>query len=76
LPSNIKTLIIPIETLSSSAFAVSKTMNLDALSLALAQITFTIKTLTKNNLKNSLAEISNVKQNEILFQSYFYFLLF
>jgi hypothetical protein len=35
-------------------------MNLDAVSLALAQISFTIKTLTKNNFKTSLAEISNV----------------
>jgi len=46
--------------LSLSAFALSKTMNLDAVSLALAQISYTIKTLSKSNYKNSLAEISNV----------------
>ncbi|CAF3383675.1 unnamed protein product [Rotaria sp. Silwood2] len=35
-------------------------MNLDAVSLALAQISFTIKTLSKNNFKSSVAEISNL----------------
>ncbi|CAM4904070.1 unnamed protein product [Rotaria socialis] len=35
-------------------------MNLDAVSLALAQISFTIKTLSKSNFKNSVAEISNL----------------
>jgi hypothetical protein len=60
ISNNIKISIIPIETLSSSAFAASKTMNLDAVSLALAQISFTIKTLSKTNFKNSLTEIANV----------------
>jgi hypothetical protein len=35
-------------------------MNLDALSIALAQISFTIKNLTKKNFKTSSIEIANV----------------
>jgi hypothetical protein len=35
-------------------------MNLDAISIALAQISFTIKTLSKKNYKSSVAEIANV----------------
>ena len=36
-------------------------MNLDALSIALAQISLTIKNLTKKNLKNSSIEIARVR---------------
>ncbi len=51
-------------------------MNLDAVSLALAQISYTIKTLSKNNFKNSLAEISNVKtQTLFLFLLYIYIVI-
>jgi hypothetical protein len=50
-------------------------MNLDAVSIALAQISFTLKTLSKKNFKNSLAEISNVyffeKSFSLLLNSYF-----
>ncbi|CAF0830698.1 unnamed protein product [Rotaria sordida] len=35
-------------------------MNLDAVSLALAHISFTIKTLSKSNFKSSISEISNL----------------
>jgi hypothetical protein len=35
-------------------------MNLDALSIALAQISFTLKNLSKKNFKSSLSEIADV----------------
>jgi len=35
-------------------------MNLDALSIALAQISFTLKSLSKKNFKHSLNEIADV----------------
>ncbi len=60
LSSNIKILIIPTQISSSTASAVSNQMNLDALSIALAQISFTIKNLTKKNFKTSSNEIANV----------------
>jgi hypothetical protein len=42
-------------------------MNFDAVTLALAQISYTIKALSKNNFKSSLAEISNVNQSKFFF---------
>ena len=35
-------------------------MNLDAVSIALAQISYLIRNLSKSNYKSSLSEISNV----------------
>jgi len=39
-------------------------MNLDSLSFALSQISYSVANLTKKNFKSNIAEISNVSEPE------------